>query len=205
MIHRWNKFVYKIWSPFYDKIFNSGVFVRTRKQVFKDVSFQKGEKILVVGVGTGADLELIYHPDLQITAIDFIPEMLEKAKGKCPNSQIQFIEMDAENLEFAHSTFDTIIASLIIAVVPDANKCLSEMTRVLKPNGRIIIFDKFAPKNKARLMIFTILRPVIRAIGTDIGLSFEKIFQRHKQNLIIEEDQPVLWHGMYRKIIVRRR
>lgn len=204
LINRWNKLIYKIWSPMYDRVFNSGVFLEARKQIFKNVPFQPGDKILVVGVGTGADLELINNSSLDITAIDFSPEMLEQAKAKCSDSGIQFLEMDAQNLEFAHSSFDYVIASLIITVVPDANKCFKEMIRVLKPNGQIIIFDKFASKNKARWVMINIFRPIIRAFGTDIGVNFEKIYEHHNQNLMIEEDQPVLWNGMYRKIIIRK-
>lgn len=204
MINRWNKFIYKIWSPVYDKVFNSGIFLQIRRQIFTDISFQRGEKILVVGVGTGADLELINDSGLDIAAIDFSPTMLERAKSKFPNSQIHFLEMDAQNLEFAHSTFDYIIASLIITVVPDANQCLKEMTRVVKPNGRIIIFDKFAPKKRSMSILINIIRPFIRAIGTDIGLDFEKIYRGNQDNLIIEVNQPVLWNGMYRKIILRK-
>jgi len=49
---------------------------------------------------------------------------------------------------FEDESFDYVVASLILSVVPDANKCFQEITRVLKHEGKIIIFDKFAPKYK---------------------------------------------------------
>lgn len=78
----WNKVIYKIWSPIYDGIFNSGIFLNARKQIFEEIPFNKEQRILFVGVGTGADLELINHYDLDITAIDFSPDMLRKARKK---------------------------------------------------------------------------------------------------------------------------
>lgn len=78
----WNRVINKIWSPVYDKIFNSGVFLYARRQVFQNLHLNSGEKILFVGVGTGADIELITHSELEITAIDLSPEMLNKARTK---------------------------------------------------------------------------------------------------------------------------
>lgn len=44
--------------------------------------------------------------------------------------------MDAQNIEFENESFDYVIASLILSVVPDATKCFQEMTRVLKQEGK---------------------------------------------------------------------
>lgn len=204
MNNSWNKVVYKIWSPVYDKIFNSGIFLDARKQIFNEIPFKNRQKILFVGVGTGADLELIDHSDLDITAIDFSPDMLEKGRMKFKDSRIKFLEMDAQNMEFTNQSFDYVVASLILSVVPDAHKCFQEMTRVLKQNGKIIIFDKFIAKNKKRSLQQKLLRSIIKVLGTDIGLSFEELFLRNHKNLQIEEDRPILLNGMYRKITISK-
>lgn len=204
MNNSWNKVIYKIWSPVYDKIFNSGTFLNVRKKIFKEIPFHYKDKILFVGVGTGADLELIDHLDLDITAIDFSPDMLEKGRTKFKHSSIKFMEMDAQNMEFNNQSFDYVVASLILSVVPDADQCFQEMARVLKKEGEIIIFDKFIPTNKRLSLPKKFLRPIIKALGTDIGLSFEELFHRNNKNLHIVEDQSVMMNGMYRKIIIRK-
>jgi phosphatidylethanolamine/phosphatidyl-N-methylethanolamine N-methyltransferase len=130
MNNSWNRVIYRMWSPIYDKIFNSGVFLKARRQIFQQVPFNSGKKVLFVGVGTGADLELMNPSDLNITAIDFSPDMLNRAREKFKNSSIKFLEMDAQNMEFKNETFDYVVASLILSVVPDADKCLTEMTRI---------------------------------------------------------------------------
>ncbi|WP_201717051.1 class I SAM-dependent methyltransferase, partial [Rossellomorea arthrocnemi] len=131
--------------------------------------FNREQKILFVGIGTGADLELINYSDLDITAIDYSPDMLEKAKTKFKDSTIKFLEMDAQNMVFEDESFDYVVANLILSVVPDANKCFQEIARVLKNEGKIIIFDKFAPKNKKLSLPKVLIRPIISVLGTDIG------------------------------------
>lgn len=200
MNNSWNKFIYKIGSPFYDKFFNSGIFLNARKQIFQTITFDNNQKILFVGVGTGADLELVNYSDLNITAIDYSPDMLEKAKIKFKDSAINFIEMDAQNMDFENESFDYIVASLILSVVPDADKCFQEITRVLKSEGKIIIFDKFAPKNKKLSLPLVLLRPVIGVFGTDIGRSFEELIAKNNNCIVVEEDIPIMMNGLYRKI-----
>lgn len=204
MNNSWNKVIYRIWSPIYDLFFNSGVFLKARRQIFEQIPFKSGQKVLFVGAGTGADLELINSSNLNITAIDFSPEMLCRARKKFKNSTIKFIEMDAQNMKFKNETFDYVVASLILSVVPDADKCLSEMARVLKNEGNIIIFDKFVSNEQTLSLPKKILRPLIKVLGTDIGLNFEELYRRNNVNLMISEDKDVMMNGMYRKIIISK-
>ncbi|MEC2070993.1 class I SAM-dependent methyltransferase [Alkalihalophilus marmarensis] len=204
MNNTWNKIIYKIWSPFYDSFFNSGLFLKARKQVFSDIPFIEGQKVLFVGVGTGADLELIDSTKFDITAIDFSPDMLKKAEHKFANSSITFIKMDAQNMDFNENSFDIVVGSLILSVVPDADACFSEMKRVLKRDGKVILFDKFAPETKQLSLPKKLIRPIAKVLGTDIGLRFESIYMHHKVQLQILLDQPVMLNGMYRRITLKK-
>ena len=204
MNNTWNKVIYKIWSPAYDIFFNKGYFLATRKKVFHEMTMDHPQKILVVGVGTGADLELINPNGLEIVAIDYSPDMLNKARKKFKNSSIQFLEMDAQAMTFKNDQFDRVIGSLILSVVPNADVCFREMARVVKPGGEILLFDKFLPKEKRLSLPQIIIRPVVKLMGTDIGLSFERLFEKNKGTLLIKEDVPVMFNGMYRKIILRK-
>lgn len=202
MNNTWNKIIYKIGSTFYDQFFNAGMFLKTRKRIFQEVPFQSKQKILYVGIGTGADLELINYEKYDITAIDYSPDMLAKAKRKFEHSSIKLLEMDAQKMTFEDESFDYIVASLILSVVPDDNKCMQEMIRVLKQDGRILIFDKFAPKNQRISFIKKVIRPFISILGTDIGRSFEELFKQNEQRLKMIKDEPVMLRGMYRYIEV---
>ena len=203
MNNSWNKFIYKIGSPIYDKFFNSGIFLNARKQIFQSITFDNKQKILFVGVGTGADLELVNYSGLDITAIDYSPDMLGKAKTKFGDSTIKFLEMDAQNMDFDNESFDYVVASLILSVVPDANKCFQEITRVLKYEGKIVIFDKFAPKNKKLSLPKMLLRPIVEILGTDIR-SFEELIPKKSRSIKVEEDIPIMLNGMYREIVISK-
>ncbi|GHH97515.1 hypothetical protein AM1BK_10580 [Neobacillus kokaensis] len=158
---------------------------------------------MFVGVGTGADLALVPVNQLEITAIDYSEEMLQQARKKFTSSVIKFHRMDAQELQLPDNSFDYVIASLILYVVPDSGKTFSEMIRVTRQDGQIIIFDKFTTKPS---LLKKVIRPVIKVFGTDIGLSFEKIAEGHDgQRIILLEDHPVMFGGMYRKIKIRKK
>ncbi|MGE7794354.1 class I SAM-dependent methyltransferase [Lysinibacillus fusiformis] len=204
MNNTWNKIIYKLGSSFYDKFFNTGIFLKARRRIFQEVPFKSKQKILYVGIGTGADLELIDYAKYDITAIDYSPDMLNKAKNKFKNTTIQFLEMDAQKMSFEDESFDYIVASLILSVVPDGSKCFGEMIRVLKKDGRMLIFDKFAPKNQKITLAKKLLRPFVSLLGTDIGRNFEELINQNKHHIKIEKDHPVMLNGMYRYIEVSR-
>lgn len=147
-------------------------------------------------------MELIDFDNLTITAIDYSEDMLNKAKEKFKGSAIQFIKMDAQDMSFRDNQFDVIAASLVLSVVPVADRCLKEMLRVLKENGEVIIFDKFAPKDKGLSPFKKAIRPIIKLLGTDIGINFEELCEKNKDTVYVKEDTSLMFNGMYRKIVL---
>jgi phosphatidylethanolamine/phosphatidyl-N-methylethanolamine N-methyltransferase len=147
-------------------------------------------------------LELFDHNNLMITAIDYSDDMLNKAREKFKGSTIQFIKMNAQEMSLQDNQFDVIVGSLVLSVVPDADRCLKEMLRVLKPNGEVVIFDKFAPKEKGLSRIKKAIRPFIKLLGTDIGINFEELCEKNKNTTYIKEDTSLMFRGMYRKIVL---
>lgn len=204
MKNTWNKIIYKLWSPIYDTFFNTGYFLAARKKVLQGVHFERNQKILFVGIGTGADLELINLDGLEITAIDYSPDMLNQARKKFKNSSIHFLEMDAQEMDFESNHFDWVTGSLILSVVPNAEICFQEMARVMKPGGKVLLFDKFLPREKKLLFFQKIIRPVIKLLGTDVGIKFEEVLENNKDGLFVIKDVPVMFNGIYRKIILSK-
>ena len=104
-------------------------------------------KVLDIGTGPGFFSiileELGYTP---ITGIDVSDNMLEVAKeniqqyGK-EHSSIQLIQMDAQKLEFKPESFDIIVSRNVTWNLEKPKQAYSEWLRVLKPNGRLFIFD----------------------------------------------------------------
>jgi ubiquinone/menaquinone biosynthesis C-methylase UbiE len=99
------------------------------------------DKALEIGCGNGHGTKLIkkyFNPQL-INAVDLDGKMIEIAKRKNKDSSIQYDVMDASRLTFAESTFDAIFDFGIIHHVSNWGDCISEMNRVLKPCGEVIL------------------------------------------------------------------
>jgi phosphatidylethanolamine/phosphatidyl-N-methylethanolamine N-methyltransferase len=137
--------VYRRYAPTYDFVFGP-IFQRGRDAVAQRVNRSPFVRILEVGVGTGLSLPL-YAADKQITGVDVSPEMLAHARQRVVDQDlknvVQLTDMDAESLDFEDNTFDAVVASYVMSVVPDPQRCLAEMERVCAPNGTIFICNHF--------------------------------------------------------------
>ncbi|CAM3823601.1 hypothetical protein METH109765_06855 [Mesobacillus thioparans] len=159
--------------------------------------------MLFVGVGTGADINHVPYNSLKVTAIDFSEDMLNQARKKYEGEKIDFIQMDAQSMNLPDNTFDYVIGSLILTVVPDGKKAFDEMVRVTKSGGQIVVFDKFADSTRDLPLSKRFIRPLIRILGTDIGISFNAILSE-SENVKLIEKKDILFNGMYQKIVLRK-
>ena len=99
-------------------------------------------RTLEMGVGTGANLAH-YPPDASVTAIDLSPEMLAIAQQHAQelNLDVELRLGDAQDLDFADEEFDTVTATLLLSTVPDPQRVVFEIRRVLRPGGRVLLLD----------------------------------------------------------------
>jgi phosphatidylethanolamine/phosphatidyl-N-methylethanolamine N-methyltransferase len=109
------------------------------------MGIKPGDEILEVGVGTGINAPL-YPRNCHVTGIDFSGKMLDKARERVAKKSVTNIrlhEMDAANLTFADESFDIVYAPYVISVVSDPLRVVSEMRRVCRPGGKIVILNHF--------------------------------------------------------------
>lgn len=111
---------------------------RQRKQLMS----RAHGRILDVACGTGLNFPM-FPPGSEIIATDLSPRMLEIARQKAAhlNLNIQTQVMDAEKLEFADGSFDTVASTLSTCTFPDPIQALQEMRRVCQPNGLILLLE----------------------------------------------------------------
>lgn len=97
---------------------------------------------LEVGIGTGLNLPH-YSRDLRLTGLDLTSEMLEIARKRAMGLglSVEFKEGDAQELPFKDASFDTVVCTYSLCNVPDVSDAVSEMKRVLKTGGRLILVD----------------------------------------------------------------
>jgi phosphatidylethanolamine/phosphatidyl-N-methylethanolamine N-methyltransferase len=202
MTNRWNRFVYRLWAPAYDRILK-GFFLPGRKRAMESLVLRPGERVLLVGVGTGADLEFLPE-GVKAVGIDLSPEMLARCQSRLPlpGREVALIQGDAQRLLAEESAFDAVIFNLILSVIPDPVACLKENLRSLKPTGRAVVFDKFIPYGGSITPGRRLLNVFSTLFGTDITRKFEEINASSGWEVI--RDEPSLLNGMYRVILLRR-
>lgn len=94
--------------------------------------------VLEVGAGTGANLPFYTHA-ARVVATEPDPYMLRRAAQRLREIDHPAIELrlaSAEALPFRPGTFDHVVATLVFCTVPDPERALREVRRVLKPEGR---------------------------------------------------------------------
>lgn len=105
------------------------------------------EVILDIGAGSGYfSLDLAKKISTgKVICVDMSAEMLgwlgKKAEKKGVKNKIQIVKSDATSSGLADGSIDIVISNGLLHEVPDPGAVLREMTRVLKPNGRVIITD----------------------------------------------------------------
>ena len=156
-----------------------------------------GDRILEVGVGTGINASL-YPSHCHVTGIDLSTSMLDKARERVARQglrNIRLLEMDAANLTFADNSFDIVYAPYLVSVVPDPVHVVTEMRRVCRPGGRIIILNHFRSPNPVLSRIERAISPLTVHIGFKADLDLPGFLaQADLQPISIEKvNFPRIW------------
>jgi ubiquinone/menaquinone biosynthesis C-methylase UbiE len=191
---------YSLIAPLYDLVIERPM-REARKQSLRTLPTECCRHVLVSGVGTGLDLPLLPTPH-RYTALDFNPAMLSRARPRGEKLNVEFVLGDSMELPFADGQFDHVVLHLIVAVVPEPQRCLSEAARVLKPGGTIILFDKFLqPQQSAPLR--RLFNVITRRFATRMDVVFEDVL-RAVPELEVVSDVPMLANGWFRGIVLRK-
>ena len=133
-----------------NRVISFGIDVKWRKKVVAIVGENNPKQILDIATGTG-DLAIMMaslNPD-KIIGLDISAGMLDVGKQKIAkenlSDKIEMIVGDSENMPFDDQTFDAITVSFGVRNFANLNKGLTEIARVLKPTGVLVILETSNP------------------------------------------------------------
>jgi demethylmenaquinone methyltransferase/2-methoxy-6-polyprenyl-1,4-benzoquinol methylase len=126
--------------------------VAWRKRTVQEMNFFNTNRFLDVATGTG-DLALDCantYPDVNVTGVDFVQEMVDNGLKKVENQNLKERVIlkwgDATNLEFDDNSFDVTAIAFGIRNIPDKEKALMEMRRIIVPNGQVMVLELTTPE-----------------------------------------------------------
>ena len=115
-----------------------------------EASQPQGAAVLDLGAGTG-DLSAEFRRQgaARVAALDVSAAMLARAERKFGADRIDWLQGDAHRLPFPDASFDAVASAFVLRNLPDLERALSEMARVLKPGGRLVGLDITHPPDTA--------------------------------------------------------
>jgi demethylmenaquinone methyltransferase/2-methoxy-6-polyprenyl-1,4-benzoquinol methylase len=152
--------------------------VAWRNFAAKKMRFFQTNRYLDVACGTG-DLSVaaaLKNPQISVTGIDFVPEMVAAAAGKVQkknlSGRIDILPGDALQLPFEDNRFDVTGIAFGIRNIPDRGRALSEMLRVTVPGGQVMVLEMTFVQNRFfRLIYYAYLHFLLPA--------FAKLFSKN--------------------------
>jgi demethylmenaquinone methyltransferase/2-methoxy-6-polyprenyl-1,4-benzoquinol methylase len=146
--YRFNKKAWSIFAPYYD--FVTRPFRRLRDRVTDLAQIGPTMRVLDVATGTGEQAFSFATRAAEVVGIDLSDAMLDIARRKNQLPNITFQRADAVALPFSDESFDVACISFALHEMPRSirHRALREMTRVVRPGGRIVVVDWGLPKRR---------------------------------------------------------
>lgn len=184
---------YARWAPIYDRTFGALTTVGRRRATA--LLSKAGGSVLEVGVGTGLALGL-YRPGVRVTGIDYSPEMLEKARARVAAERLTTVaalhRMDARVLEFSDNSFDHVAAMHVMSVVPEPERVMAEIARVVRPGGSVVIVNHFARTSGALAWAERAAAPLADLLGWHSDFDRSRVLTDPRLSLAAEHTLPPL-------------
>lgn len=129
-----------------ERLYGSRDVVRQRRAVLDVARLRSGHRVADIGAGPGflaLDAARLVGTGGRVVAVDRSRRMLTSAAARAAEASVDLdtLQADATGLPFADGSFDVVFSTQVLEYVPDVEKALAEMARVLRPGGRVCILD----------------------------------------------------------------
>jgi ubiquinone/menaquinone biosynthesis C-methylase UbiE len=115
-----------------------------REETLRQLSLQPGEAVIDIGCGPGFLCERMAELVGQagsVLGIDVSQDLIDLAGQRNPHAWLTYAKGDAAALDVPDESLDAAVCTQVLEYVPDADRALREMHRVLRPGGRVLIVD----------------------------------------------------------------
>lgn len=143
---------------------------RRRAFAQKALFANMGESVLFVAAGSGLNFAN-FPPRRNIIAIDVNVEALSRAqvRAEAYDGNLRLMEADVQNLPFEDGFFDSIATASTFCSVPNPGRGLSELRRVLKPGGRLLMLEHVRSGNLLIAFEQDMMNLAMRFLGSDVN------------------------------------
>lgn len=192
-LNRWNRVRYGLYAPVYDLI--ARPLDGARERALDRLDPAADDRILLLGCGTGRDLASL-PSGASVTAVDITPAMVRRtaARGESLGTDLDARVGDAQALPFEDDAFDAVVLHLVLSVVPDPDAVVEEAARVLAPDGRVSVLDKFVPTGTTPSLPRRAINPLARLAFSDLNRALEPMLAG--TDLTVRSREPAL-HGLF--------
>ena len=184
---------YARWAPVYDRTF--GALTATGRRRATALLNELGGSVLEIGVGTGLALRY-YGSRVRVTGVDYSEEMLAKAKAKTAAENLTSVaelrRMDARALEFDDECFDHVAAMHVMSVVPEPERVMAEVARVVRPGGTVLIVNHFRRDTGPLAAMERLAAPLADLLGWHSDFDRQRVLGEPRLRLVREESLPPL-------------
>lgn len=195
---------YARWAPVYDVTF--GKITHAGRRAAVAYINARGGEVLEVGVGTGLSLET-YNSALCVTGMDYSEDMLRKARARVAKLGLDHVaelrQMDARSLEFPDASFDTVAAMHVLSVVPEPERVMAEIARVLRPGGQVVITNHFRHERGVWAGLARAAAPLERVLGWHSDFEIDTVLQDPRLHVVTRRDLPPM--GMMTFLVLEKR
>jgi ubiquinone/menaquinone biosynthesis C-methylase UbiE len=197
----WDRLRYTAYAPVYDPVVRRLDAGRRRSLALADV--RPGERVLVPGCGTGLDFRHL-PAGAEVVAGDVAPGMVRAARAEADRlgTGVEVRTLDAHALDLPDASFDVVLLHLLLAVVPDPHAATREAARVLRPGGRVAVFDKFLPDGERPSLRRRVAGAVARVVATDLNRQLGPLLAA--AGLVLDRREPALFGGLFEAALARK-
>lgn len=129
----------RFFAAMYDRLM-AGTEKAVMSDLRRELVAQARGSVLEIGAGTGANLPFYGDAVERLVVAEPESPMAQRLARKL-DGRGELVDAPAEKLPFEDGTFDTVVATLVLCTVGDQAKALSELRRVLKPDGKLLFIE----------------------------------------------------------------